>query len=429
MKKSIMMIAITAMVGTGSVFGGGYVVKTEAASVSSLKGEQDKLKSQQSGVQSGINNAQGKINDITGQQSEVKTDVTRLNIAIVDTTDKISEKTTNMEATKAQITKLQGDVKVIQDRIQKRNELLKERARNYQETGGMVNYIDVLMGSKSFGDFIDRANAVATIMQADQEILKQSEADKQELEATQAKVETDLASLQTMLNDLEKMKQQLNSQKEEKDRLLASLVAQEQEVRTEMIGLQEQDDILAAQDAAIERAIQLEQEKQAAAAKAAAEATVKAPTGGGGSSVAAPPVSSGAFTRPASGRVTSEFGARPDFRPGEFHYGIDIANPADVVPIVAAADGVVVVSVNSDQGFGNHIILTSSVNGQIYTTVYGHMQTLLVGPGAVVSKGQQIGIMGSTGDSTGKHLHFEVHIGKWVRNTYNAVNPRSVVPF
>ena len=102
------------------------------------------------------------------------------------------KKLTKLEDTKAEIAKLQAETKVIKERIQKRNELLKERARSYQETGGMVSYLDVLMGSKSFSDFIDRANAVATIMQADQDILKQHEADKKELSRKQAKVERSL---------------------------------------------------------------------------------------------------------------------------------------------------------------------------------------------------------------------------------------------
>ncbi|MDV2888238.1 peptidase M23, partial [Alkalihalophilus pseudofirmus] len=81
----------------------------------------------------------------------------------------------------AEINKLQAVIKIIQERMQKRSDLLKERARNYQENV-VVNYLDVLLGAHSFSDFIDRTTAVATLLNADQEILRQHEADKKELE-------------------------------------------------------------------------------------------------------------------------------------------------------------------------------------------------------------------------------------------------------
>jgi peptidoglycan hydrolase CwlO-like protein len=439
LKKSFLTVAIAALVGMGTVFGG-FVVKTEAASISGLKGEQNKLQDKRSNVKSDLSKAQGKIGEIQGQQANVRDEMKRIDFSISDTNDKISEKSAKVADTKVKIAKLQEDVKVIQERISKRNELLKERVRNYQETGGMVNYLEVLMGSTSFSDFVDRANAVATIMQADEDIIKQHEADKKELEVTQAQVEKDLASLQSMVHELVKMNSQLNAQREQKNKLLASLQQKEKSIHEEALNLAEQDQILADQESAVKKAIQLEKDRQAAAAARAAAAraaaaaaaanNVGAPAanGGGGSSVSAPPVSSGSWTRPAPGIISSGFGTRPGFRPGEFHYGVDIANHSSNVPIVAAADGVVI-RANYDNSYGNYVIMTHSINGQIYTTVYAHQQKLLVSSGQVVSKGQQIGVMGSTGDSTGQHLHFEIHIGQWIKNTINAVDPTSIIPF
>jgi peptidoglycan hydrolase CwlO-like protein len=425
MKKSVLPAAVAAAIGMGSVLGG-MAVRTEASSVSSLKGQQQKIQNQRSNVNSDLNEAKSKIDEIHDQQTDVKTEMKRLDFAISDTNDKIQEKNDKVAATKVQITKLQVEVKTIQDRIQKRNELLKERVRSYQETNGMVDYLDVLMGSSSFSDFIDRANAVATIMQADQDILKQHEADKQELESKKSQVEKELASIQAMVKDLERMNGQLNSQRAEKNKLLASLQEQEKSIHEDALELAEQDQILAAQESAVKKAIQLEQERQAAAARAAAEAAAKAAASG--QTAPPPPVSSGSWTRPAQGIITSGFGTRPEFRVGEFHYGLDIANRGSNVPIVAAADGVVVRAKYSNS-YGNYVIITHSIGGQIYTTVYAHQQKLLVSDGEVVSKGQQIGVMGSTGDSTGQHLHFEVHKGEWVKNTVNAIDPRSVIPF
>ena len=435
MRKTVMSLAVTATVGFGTIFGGTSVI-TEAASISSLKGEQNKIQEQRSGINSTINQKNNQISDLQNQQADVKSEITRIDYAITDSTNKIKEKTAKLESTKAEIMKLQGQMEVIKDRIEKRNVLLKDRARSYQETGGMVNYIDVLMGSESFSDFVGRANAVVTIMQADQAILKEHEADKQELETKQNEVKTNLDSLEKMVSDLQTLNKQLSAQKAEKDKLLASLKEQENEAHEGVMDLQEQDALLAAQQAAIQKAISMEQEAQArAAAEAAAQAaeaakrkaasssnTSSSSSSSQVSSGATPGVSSGYWTQPAVGYLSSGFGVRGSER----HAGVDIANRA-AVPIVAAADGVVIRSYLSST-YGNCIFVSHSINGQVYTTVYAHMTTRMVGSGAVVKKGQQIGVMGNTGASHGQHLHFELHKGPWTQDKRFAINPVGIVP-
>jgi peptidoglycan hydrolase CwlO-like protein len=430
LKKTLLTFAVAGTVVVSSIFGG--IVNAE--SISSLQNQQDQIQKEKSELTSDINNADQQINSLNAEQAEVKEAMTRLDFAIGDTHKQISEKTAELEETKAEITRLQEEIKITKERIAKRNDLLRDRARNYQETGGMVSYLDVLMGSKNFSDFIDRASAVATILQADQDILKQHEADKKSLEENQAKLEEELASVQTILADLEVMNQQLNDQRAEKDRLLASLEEQEEEIHEHKMELQEESRVLAAQEAAIAQAIALEKKRQedAAAAAAAAAANDNSGSGnGGGESTPTPtptptpsaPVSSGAFTLPANGTFTSGFG----YRSGGMHYGIDIANRAAGVPIWAAADGVVIQSYYSSS-YGNVVFIAHSVNGQTYTTVSAHMETRFVSSGAVVKKGQQIGIMGNTGDSSGKHLHFELHRGGWNNSKSNAINPVGIVP-
>lgn len=429
MKKSLVTFTFAATVGIGTMFGG----IVEANTVSSLKEQENKIQSERSDVNTDIKEAEDEINSIKGQQADVKSEMQRIDLEIGDTHAKIREKTAKVEETKVEITRLQEEIKVTKERIDKRNELLKERARNYQETGGMVSYLDVLMGSKSFSDFIDRASAVATIMQADQEILKQHEADKKSLEENQIKVEQELASVEKMLAELEQMNQQLNAQREQKNQMLATLEQQEEEIHSHKMELQEEEQVLAAQAAALQKAIKLEQERaakaaaEAAAASAASAATNNAGTNGGGGAAPSAPISNGAFGLPANGTFTSGFGNRDSFRPGDFHPGIDIANRAAGVPIWAAADGVVSSSYYSSS-YGNVVFIVHSINGQTYTTVYAHMEARMVGAGTPVSKGQQIGIMGSTGDSTGKHLHFELHRGQWTQDKANAINPVGIVP-
>jgi peptidoglycan hydrolase CwlO-like protein len=424
MKKSVITIAVALTVGLGTIFGG-VSIKTEAESISSLKGEQNKIHDKRSSIKSDINQANDKINTLKDQQTDVKSEMKRLDFAIEDTITKIDDKSEKIKETKAEVAKLQAETKVIIERIKKRNVLLKERARTYQENGGMVNYLDVLMGSTSFSDFIDRANAVATIVQADQEIIKQHEADKEELAQKQAKVEKDLSSLQTMLADLKNMNQQLNQQKKEKDKLLASLKDQEEEAHEGMMELQEEEQLLAAQEAAIQKAIQMEKEAQARASEEAKRRSTTSSNNGnnsGSQSNSTPNVSSGYWTQPAEGYLSSGFGGRGS----EMHYGVDIAN-GNKVAIVAAASGVVSRSYYSST-YGNCIFVSHSINGQVYTTVYAHMTSRSVGSGASVKKGQKIGIMGNTGASHGQHLHFELHKGPWTMDKRYAINPVGIVP-
>lgn len=121
---------------------------------------------------------------------------------------------------------------------------------------------------------------------------------------------------------------------------------------------------------------------------------------------------------PAEGRLTSTFGNRknPFGRGVQFHQGIDIANSSGT-DIKAAAKGVVIFSGNK-AGYGKVIIID---HGNNYSTLYGHNRKLLVKVGDKVEKGQIIAKMGSTGRSTGPHLHFEIH------KNGNPINPLEVL--
>jgi murein DD-endopeptidase MepM/ murein hydrolase activator NlpD len=135
---------------------------------------------------------------------------------------------------------------------------------------------------------------------------------------------------------------------------------------------------------------------------------------------AIPPITPGTFTRPATGPLTSDYGPRS----GGMHYGIDIGKRANVVPIVAAANGTVSKSYVS-KSYGETIFIKHIVDGQQWETVYAHMisGSRRVKEGEQVKKGQVIGLMGSTGQSTGPHLHFEIHKGGWTQSKSNAVSP------
>src|SRR5690606_24396045 len=123
------------------------------------------------------------------------------------------------------------------------------------------------------------------------------------------------------------------------------------------------------------------------------------------------------FIKPADGVITSHF--RTKSRPN--HHGLDIAKRGKV-PIKAAASGNVSKSYFSSS-YGNVVFIVHFMNGQTYETVYAHMRNRLVKEKENVTQGQIIGYMGNTGDSTGQHLHFEIHKGSWNMAKSNAVDP------
>ena len=183
---------MAATIGFGTIFAGGPV---SAASLSELNQESKELQGKQSEVDQQLNQTTEKIGEIVEEQNQITDEIKRIELEINDTNTKIAEKNQQIDEKNTEIEQLKTEIVEIQNRIEIRNELLKDRARAYQEGGGLVNYLDVLVGAQSFGDFIDRISAVATIVEADQIIIKEHNADKIKLEEKQAAVEAELAQL------------------------------------------------------------------------------------------------------------------------------------------------------------------------------------------------------------------------------------------
>ncbi|WP_182501378.1 C40 family peptidase [Peribacillus huizhouensis] len=276
LRKKLLVLSTTAMLGLGSIVA---VPAVKAESISDLQNQQQVIQGQRSGVQSEINSALTKIKTLQIEQAKITEQILRIEQAIKDNNAKIDETKVQINETNAEINKLKEDIVALQVRIEQRNEVLKERAVSYQESGGNASYIEVLLGATSFGNFIDRVGAVATMVEADQDILKQHEADKKELEEKRTAVETKLADLTSMKLELEGMLAQIEEQKSQSLQLSASLKGKEQETASLVADLKERDANLAAQVVKIQSDITAELNRQAeiaAANKRAEEAAEKA---------------------------------------------------------------------------------------------------------------------------------------------------------
>ena len=401
---------------------------TYAASLSDLKNEKSEVEEQKDHLSDEINQKSVEINVIKSKQQKLLDQITQITDKITNTNNEINNVAKEIEVAAAEIETLKADIVALQEKIDQRNILLEERARALQANGS-VSFLDVLLGANSFVDFIDRMSAVNTLMDADRQIMKEQKQDQDKLEEQKLTLENRKKELESKKAELDSLKASLNSQKQEKDSLIKQLEAQQKQIASEKQVLEEQyeeaveisDEINAKIAAEQKRLVEIARQQEAARKAAANKG------GSGGSVGSAPAVSAGNWTKPANGRYTSPYGARvhPISGAYKFHYGIDLANSTGT-PVVAAADGVVSYA-GSLSTFGNVVMITHSIEGQIFTSVYAHLNSIGVGVGTQVSKGQYIAGMGNTGGSTGTHLHFEIHVGTWVKQSVGSVNPLNYI--
>ena len=415
-----------------------------ASPLDDMKNEQKRLDLKKNELNTGINKKDSEIVSKKTNIEKITEQILELNAQIREADDKVNRVIAEINKTNGEIDALRISIVELEKKIEERDVVLRDRVRAMQVKGGQVNYLDVLLGANSFADFIDRFSAVTSLMDADRNIMEQQARDIEQLEEEKALVETKLAEQEASKAKLQNLRASLLAKKSDKNKLIDQLEAEQKKLANEKSQLEadlheayEVSDELASkitaeQSRLAEIARQLEnarkaEEKRKAAAAAAARANSS--NGSGSTSSYVPPVSNGTWTKPASGTYTSSFGWRthPIYGTQKEHRGADIANSVGT-SIVSAGDGIV--SHAGPMGtYGNVIMITHSVNGQIFTTVYAHLSSIGVSAGQQVSKGQFIGNMGTTGASTGSHLHFEMHVGNWSASGPSAVNPLRYVSF
>ncbi|MEK5334300.1 MULTISPECIES: murein hydrolase activator EnvC family protein [unclassified Lysinibacillus] len=403
-----------------------------ATSLTDLKEEKKQVETKKNQLNSSISNKENAISANEEKQQKLLDQIQALNAEIETTNSSIKNVLAEIQSTNAEIKELEGTIEELLRKIEERDLLLQDRARAIQ-AGGSVSYLDVLLGSNSFVDFIDRFSAVNALLEADRQIIRDQKQDKQTLEEQKQVLESKRQKLEEQKAKLERLKASLDGQKKEKNTLVEQLEKEQAKLKSEKVLLEKeysealeisaelQQQIISEQNRLAEVARQQEAKRKAAAAAAAAAGN----SGSGGSTVNAP-ASDGTWIKPTNGRLTSPYGWRNLGAGPEFHYGVDLANKTGT-PIWAAADGVVSYAAPLSS-YGNVVILTHSIDGKIYTTVYAHLSAFNVSVGDEVSQGQQIAAMGSTGRSTGPHLHFEVHIGSWQGQAVGSVNPLKYIP-
>ena len=279
-------------------------------------------------------------------------------------------------------------------------ERFRTRVRAMEEQGDM-GYVAFVLQAESFSDLLTRIDNISDIMQSDKALEEKYIASRENVEKVKAEYEDYQAEQIEKRTELEEDKAELEKQIAEAEALVAELEEDIEAYTAEY----------AANEAA-EQALQAEIDEMTEQFNKQQELLQQQ-----GQTVT---TGSGSFMNPLSGSryITSAFGWRihPIFQTNKYHAGIDIAANSGE-PIYATDSGTVQSALYSSS-YGNYVVIN---HGNGYTTLYAHMSSMAVSAGQTVSKGDVIGYVGSTGWSTGPHLHYEI--------SYNGtrVDPESYV--
>lgn len=344
------------------------------AEIDAMREEADDLKSQQKEIQA-------KLDALEADQANAMERKTLLEQQINATQAEINTIAAQIAKYDDLIAQKQEELSQAEAEEQAQYELFCERVR-YMEEQGEVSYWSILFSSKDFADLLDNAMMVEEIMDYDNQVMDQ-------LIALREQIEEDKA-------ELESARQAQQAAKEEQEAAQASLKSQEAEVSALIDQLAAQEDQLEAEEAKLQAAA-----NAADAEIAAAERELAAQINN--------VVSESGFMWPLPGyyNLSSLFAGRihPITGKPQHHTGIDIPAPSGT-DILAAKSGVVTTSTYNNS-YGNYVVVSHS-DGT--STLYAHMSRRGVSKGEVVSQGQYIGDVGTTGSSTGNHLHLEVRV-------------------
>ncbi|MBO2534295.1 murein hydrolase activator EnvC family protein [Rummeliibacillus suwonensis] len=398
-------------------------ITVNAESINDLKNKQQELNQKKSELNSHIQEKSNKIDNNESKMDDMMEQISKLDTKILEADKKISNVLGKIDATTSEINLLKTSIADLEQKIDERNQLLQKRARAIQENGGKVSYIDVVLKAKNFADFVDRVSAVNTLLEADRLIIQEQQKDQNKLEEQKGTLEEKLQKQELYRDELHLLRKTLDVQKQDKNLLIDKLENEQSKLKSEKKLLESEYSEALNISKEVEKDIAKEQARLAEVARKQAEAARNSTTtvSNAGETGDIPEVASGTWTKPTNGRLTSGFGWRNIGAGPEFHYGVDLANK-EGTPIVAAADGVVF-RASPLSTYGNVIMITHSINGHTFTTVYAHLSGYNSKVGQVVKKGQVIGYMGQTGRAYGSHLHFEIHTAAWQGQQVGAVNP------
>lgn len=354
----------------------------EAATESELRAKQASLEAEQASIKTKISKLQSSQADAQSQLDEINKLIDNLNSQI----DTINSQIAVQEA---EISGIEAAIAEKQDAIDASYERFRSRMRTMYIMGDISGGLMTLLSSQSFDDILSNMVYLEVMADYDQDIIDTLTLDKNGFEAEKAEIEVKKAEVEDQKATLSLKKAELSEQQAESSALLSQIAADKAALQVEQAKI----------------------DKEMAAARAQLDAIINNVTQKSDNDTYVG--GSWRWPAPGYGRITSKFGWRA--WSNSYHKGIDVGAPMGA-KIVASNSGKVVTSSYNAGGYGNYVIVD---HGGGYMTVYAHLSRKSVGVGQMVSRGQTVGLCGSTGRSTGPHLHFEIRVNGVAKNPMN----------
>lgn len=411
--------------------------------------------------------AEDSISDLEQQLQQLEQENQKYQKILDDTKSDIAEKEEYKSALVSKVQVLDEKIAVTREKISSLNDDIKEKQDAYDKglsevedqfdalanrlrilyMSGNATDLEIIFGAKDFSDLIDKMELVKSLANSDKELISEIQTKLDELSTQKESLEADKKDLETQQSSLKSDQDEFNKLISDNDEILKNLYASNSKAQNSLESAALKSDEIeskineyyAAQKAAAEQAARAAQSSSSSSSSSSGSSSSSSSSGSsssgssssGSSSVIVPSGSGFAWPTPGFVSLSSEwFEDREVYN----HGGIDIAGAGIMgTPVVAAADGTVIATNSScthnwgksyscgcGGGYGNYVMI-SHAGGKM--TVYGHLTSLTVSTGQTVSRGQVIGYVGSTGNSTGPHLHYECRL--------NGVryNPMSEYPY
>lgn len=389
------------------------IVSTAVPSTATIQEEKDKLNDLQDQQQ----DIQDKLDELEESKADAKTFIQQVDGQVSAISKQMYTNQNEIEKTEKKIKKNKKKLKEAQESIENQYASMKLRIQFMYENGN-TQLLELILSSEGIGDFLNKAEYISEISVYDRKMLTKMQETRQEIADTQVALEESKTSLTALQEKLEKQKSDLEilaKAKEEELNEYNKLIAASENAQQDL------DDEISNQKQVINEMESIEAARKAAA-EAAAKAAVNANKSTGQQSVTTNVVNPATgFIWPIPGytTVSSDFGYRTDPFTGKtaYHSGIDVPAPPGT-RIVAAGSGQVAWASYSTTA-GNWIGID---HGNGVYTVYMHCSALLVSAGDNVSAGDTIGLVGTTGSSTGNHLHFSVRLNGSYVSPWNYVS-------
>ena len=386
------------------------VCNVQATEESNLSEAQQEKKT----LENDLQKAKELIDSLKGSKEDIQSEVEKLDKQLNEISGKVKELESQLSKKRQEIANTESALNKAKEQEKKQYRNMKKRIQFMYENG-QTSYVEMLLSADSFTDFLNAVEYITQISQYDRKMLKEYQNMQVTIADTQKTLETDYASLQSLQAKVQEEKQAVaaleSAKKGELNDVADDLTDAQTVAKAYEAEIQAQNEVIVQIQAAQKRAAEQQAAQQQAQAAEENQGATDAARENQNTAQNTTPSGNGQSTGsmmwpcPSSKRVTSDYGPRtsPTNGASSNHKGIDIG-AAYGADIVAADGGTVLVATYSSSG-GNYVIIG---HGGGLCTVYMHASSLTVSAGQTVSKGQVIAKVGSTGISTGNHLHFGV---------------------